>query len=279
MMHSLLAPGRWFTHIRHHWRGVSRTTLMIGSLSESLLLFGLLRLRIRIVEGRAPDAYDRAVWLHHCCKRITSRLGIKLISADSLPQRGLVVSNHLSHLDILLYGALGPIVFVAKSDLKSWPLLGRLATCGGTVFVNRQRSIKAGNAAREMEHLLDRNLPVLLFPEGTTGDGKSVLPFRSSLFEAAVRSAKTITPAAIRYSAPGVDEQALAYYGAKSFLPHLYETLSHRELTVTINFSEQSARFKDRKQAASAAYESVCQLRQSCLVNSSEWLPFDACTT
>jgi 1-acyl-sn-glycerol-3-phosphate acyltransferase len=237
-------------------RGAAKTAILVASLFECVLRFGWLRIR------RQPTAQERAVWLHRCCLRITKRLGIRVDAHGRLPARGLVVSNHLSHLDILLYGSLGPVVFVSKKDVLSWPLLGQLAAFGGTVFVDRERGTQAAEAARQMEELLRGDLPVVLFPEGTSSDGTMVLPFRSPLFESAVRAGCPVTAAAIGYAADGVEESTLAYYGDKVFFPHLYETLGYGGLAVRIWIAGSSAMFIDRKEAARTAHRVVTALRK-----------------
>ncbi len=82
--------------------------------------------------------------------------------------RGLTVSNHLTYLDILVYGAARPFLFVAKSEVRRWPLLGTLASLGGTIFVDRGRSLQVAQASRQIEQGLRDGIPVLLFPEGTS---------------------------------------------------------------------------------------------------------------
>jgi 1-acyl-sn-glycerol-3-phosphate acyltransferase len=232
--------------------------MLVVSLLECLWRFGFLRLGQRDLNAR-----ERAAWLHRCCLRITRRLGIVLTTHGSMLERGLVVSNHLSHLDILLYGSLGPVVFVSKRDVRSWPFMGLLAACGGTVFVDRERSVQAADAAREIETLLRGDVPVVLFPEGTSSDGTTVLPFRSPLFEPAIRQRCPVQAAAIHYAAEGATESMLAYYGDKVFFPHLCETLGHRRLAVTISFAESESGFSDRKQAARATHEAVTNLRRT----------------
>jgi 1-acyl-sn-glycerol-3-phosphate acyltransferase len=242
-------------------RSAFKTTTLVASLVECLVHFALLRLEVRLAFGRGPNIRERATWLHQCCARVTKRLGIVTGADASLPTRGLIVSNHLSHLDILLYGALGPVVFVSKKDVQRWPLLGRLATNGGTVFVDRDRGVQAAEAARQMEELLRGDLPVVLFPEGTSSDGSQVLPFRSPLFESAIRAGCPITAAAIGYAAEGADESALAYFGDKVFFSHLCETLGRRRLTASIQFASTATIFADRKEAARSTHELVSKFR------------------
>ena len=243
-------------------RSTPRTLLLVFSLIECLARFAVRRLHLR----RLLTVRERAVWLHESCFRITQRLGIDLATRGTLPSRGLVVSNHLSHLDILSYGALGPIVFVAKKDVRRWPLLGQLASCGGTVFVDRERSAEAAETARQIEDLLRGDVPVLLFPEGTSSDGTSLLPFKPPLFEAAVRAGCPVTAAAIAYSADGVSEGTLAYYGDKVFFPHLHQTLGHRRLSIGVRFADRAEVFLHRKEAARVTHERVSVLREQPII-------------
>lgn len=245
------------------FRRFIRTAWLVGSLVECLVRFALLRVAVRVSQGRGLNMHDRALWLHRSCLRITRRMGICLQANAALPADGLIVSNHLSHMDILLYGALGPVVFVSKKDVRAWPLLGQLAACGGTVFVDRARSTQSVDAARHIEQLLRGNIPVLLFPEGTSSNGTSVLPFRSPLFESAIRAEAPITAAAIGYAAAEVPESDLSYWGDKVFFPHLYRTLGHRQLTVHIRFAATATVFTNRKEAARAMHEAVSGLREA----------------
>jgi lyso-ornithine lipid O-acyltransferase len=175
---------------------------------------------------------------------------------------GLTVSNHLTYLDILVYGAARPFLFVAKSEVRRWPVLGTLAALGGTVFVDRSRSLNVAEAGRQIEQGLRGGIPVLLFPEGTSSDGRSVLPFRPPLFDPAIRAGVCVTAAAIRYHADDAAEDHVTYWGDMVFLPHLFRTLCVRGLAAEIAF-DTPCRFPDRKSAAREAWRQVQALRSS----------------
>ncbi len=238
--------------------GALRMAVLVSSLLEVLGRFVPLYLLSR---GRVPAA-RRAAWLHESCARIAGRLAL----APSVRQvqagegAGLTVSNHLTYLDILVYGAVRPFLFVAKSEVRRWPLLGTLASLGGTIFVDRGRSLQVADATREMEQALRDGIPVLLFPEGTSSDGRSVLPFRSPLFDPAIRAGAAITAAAVRYHSADATEDQVTYWGDMVFLPHLFRTLCVRGLTAEIGF-ESPCRFPDRKSAAREAWQQVHLLR------------------
>jgi lyso-ornithine lipid O-acyltransferase len=249
-------------------RGALRSFLLIVSLVEARLRF----LAIYIQHAGRVPLWRRGMWLHASCARILRRLSISLTVKGSPQACGLVVSNHLSYLDVLVFGALcgprgggrpasGCYIFVAKSEVRHWPLFGDLARCGGTVFVERGRGAQAVEAAQSIERALSEGVPVLLFPEGTSSDGSSVLPFRSALFEPAIRAGACVTPAAIRYRSNQSPEGEIAYWGKMVFAPHLFRTLCLRQLAAEVRFGEPGV-FRDRKAAASGMWAEVRALRE-----------------
>jgi 1-acyl-sn-glycerol-3-phosphate acyltransferase len=192
---------------------------------------------------------------------VLGRLGILRRVVGALPSQGLIASNHLSYLDILLYGATVPCVFVSKVEVRSWPLLGLLAALGGTVFIDRKSAASTAEAARRIADLLAAGVLVLVFPEGTSSDGAEVLRFHASLFEPAVRVGAAVTAAAIEYSSASATEGDLCYYGDISFAPHLIETLQLAEIAATLRFGSPGKVYGDRKQAARLTREAVVTLR------------------
>jgi 1-acyl-sn-glycerol-3-phosphate acyltransferase len=156
------------------------------------------------------------------------------VTVDGAPSHNrplLIVSNHISWLDIIVLSSRGPLTFVAKSEVAGWPLLGRLAKLQQTVFVDRDRKLKSRTAAEEIAGRMLAGHAVVLFAEGTSSDGSTVLPFRSALVGAATAamSAKGgtatvfVQPLAISYlqASRGI----AAWYGDMDFLPHLLSVL------------------------------------------------------
>jgi 1-acyl-sn-glycerol-3-phosphate acyltransferase len=240
-------------------RGSVRTIVLFCSMLEVLGRF----VPIYIMSGGRVSTARRATWVHASCVRIARRLSLvpSVIAAAGPGGSGLTVSNHLTYLDILVYGAAGPFLFVAKSEIRRWPLLGTLARCGGTIFVDRGRSLQVAQASRQIERALLDGIPVLLFPEGTSSDGSSVLPFRPPLFDPAIRAGAGITAAAIRYHADDAAEDQLTYWGDMIFVPHLFRTLCIRGLDAQVRF-DSPYHFSDRKTAARVAWRQVQALRQ-----------------
>ena len=172
-----------------------------------------------------------------------------------------MVSNHLSYLDIVVYAATMPCVFVAKSDVRRWPIFGFLAHCGGTVFIDRQSRTNTETAARQIRDALEAGVVVLLFPEGTSTDGSVVLRFHPSLLEPAIQCGAAIAPAAIAYDLPGGEERDLCYYGDVRFVPHLFTTLGRSGISAAIEFHPERESYGERKAAALALREKVEAMR------------------
>lgn len=190
------------------------------------------------------------------------RLNLRVLTTGPLPGSGLVASNHLSYLDILFYASQLPCIFVSKSEVRSWPMFGILARCGGTIFIERNRASVLDSVSCRIHEALNARLPILLFPEGTSTDGSTVLPFFPALFEAAVQTGSSITSAAIAYSAEGATEADLCYYGDITFATHLPTAMARHGVTAHIAFAAPT-QYPDRKTAAKTAREQVLTLRST----------------
>jgi lyso-ornithine lipid O-acyltransferase len=243
---------------RRYVQGSLRTALVAYSVLEALVRF----VPPYVLAGGRLSTPRRAAWLHVSCARLARRLSLSpsVTSSGGQEAIGLIVSNHLTYLDILVYSAARPFLFVAKSEVRRWPFLGTMARLGGTIFVDRGRSLQVAEASRQIEHGLREGMPVLLFPEGTSSDGSSVLPFRSPLFDPAIRAGAWVTAAAIRYHADDAAEDQVTYWGNMVFVPHLFRTMCIRGLAAEIRF-DSPRRFPDRKSAAREAWRQVQSLR------------------
>ncbi len=176
-------------------------------------------------------------------------LGVR-VKVEGTPEAGrplLILSNHSSWLDIPVLGSRLPLFFVAKSEVRSWPLVGLLARFQRTVFVDRQRRQATGSVNREIAERLKEGDPVVLFAEGTSSDGNRVLPFRTALV-GAVRDAfedvdqVRVQPVSIAYTRlqglpMGRQHRAMAaWYGDMDLAPHLLEVLRQGAIDVTMTF-------------------------------------------
>lgn len=202
---------------------------------------------------------DRARWLHRTCEFALRVLHVRIEVNGDLPTSGLIVSNHLSYLDILTFSTVFPCVFVSKKEVRSWPVFGLLAHLAGTRFLDRARQVDAHRVKNEVQEALEAGTRVVVFPEGTSSDGSSVLPFKPALFEA-VAGRQTVTAAHLRYSVTRGDVvNDVCYWGDMTFFPHLLRLLSKPTIGVHLSLG-QPCEFADRKNAAAEMYRQVCEL-------------------
>src|SRR6202789_2937223 len=149
---------------------------------------------------RPATREERADWLHRFCARAMRGLGIKIGVMGVFPERGGVISNHLSYLDIVVFAALHPCVFVSKAEIKGWPVVGWMTTMSGTVYVERGHGGSAMKARKGMQDAVDAGLPGVFFPEGTTSNGSGLLKFHSGLLSQVIDAGSPVTAAHLRYS-------------------------------------------------------------------------------
>lgn len=216
---------------------------------------------LRLRYGSRLELWQRARWLHGACTIILRRIGVDVECRGSRPLQGLVVSNHLSYLDIAVFAAVMPCVFVSKSEVRQWPAFGFLARCGGTIFIDRQSRASTDEAAAEMAKALGAGVAVLLFPEGTSTDGSEVLRFHPPLLEPAIRLHAEVTPAAIGYRTEDGEERDLCYYGDIHFAPHLLGSLGRRGTVARVEFHPDRAVYAERKAAALELRKKVVAMR------------------
>jgi 1-acyl-sn-glycerol-3-phosphate acyltransferase len=140
------------------------------------------------------------------------RIEIQLQIADGvdLDRAGLVVANHVSWLDIFILNAISPSRFVAKADIRRWPVIGWLCAQGGTIFIARGRQREVRRVYQGLLDGLRAGQRIAFFPEGTTAAQGALLPFHASLFEAAIEAHHAVQPCALRY----VDRHGSLHKGA-----------------------------------------------------------------
>lgn len=206
----------------------------------------------------------RAKWVQRCSRRFLKSLGITYAVEGKPVSRGLVVSNHLSYLDILVISAEMPCFFVAKIEIGGWPFFGRAARCGGTIFVDRGSLESAQSVAVQMAERLKLpiSVPVLLFPEGTSTDGNDVLRFHSRLIDPATSLGVPITPAAVRYRIhDGTPERELCWYGDETFVNHIWKVLGVSGFEAELRFGEPRV-YTDRRVAADTTHDLIVAMRE-----------------
>lgn len=154
------------------------------------------------------------------------------IEGRAVEDSALIISNHVSWLDIIVLGQHLPGYFVAKNDILAWPVIGYLSKRVGTVFVRRGDKQAIHRTTEQMSWLLKQNSKVFVFPEGTTSEGSTVLPFHSSLLQPGLLTKSAIQPVALRYS--GEANAQAPFVGDDAFIPHLLKMLKLRNIEVSI---------------------------------------------
>ncbi len=238
-------------------RSLSRLIITLWTAFEYCVRYFLLSVSSGFRHTRA----QRAEWLHGCCEAALRRLSIHIAVSGTVPRHGLITANHLSYLDIMVLSAICECSFVAKTEVRHWPVFGWMATMAGTVYVDRERPMATADVNDQLAAALRDGQLVVMFPESTSTDGSHVLPFRSSLFAAAVSERQPITPACLSYEAGGGDVgKDVCYWGDMTFFPHLLRALGLSHIHATARFGEPATGFTDRKQAAKDMYERVVEL-------------------
>jgi 1-acyl-sn-glycerol-3-phosphate acyltransferase len=225
------------------------------ALVSAILRYWLLRLRGSIT------LEQRAQWVQKTCRDILHGAGIRYRIEGQPPTQGLVVANHLSYLDILIISAAMPCFFVAKMEIGNWFFFGKAARVGGTLFLNRTSMASANDVARQIGERLKQRIPVLLFPEGTSTDGSTVLRFHSLLIHPAILARAPITTAALSYVIDrGIPERELCWYDDALFVTHLMKALGTPGFTCVVRFG-QSTIYDDRRIAVSRTHAEVTAMR------------------
>jgi 1-acyl-sn-glycerol-3-phosphate acyltransferase len=211
-----------------------------------------------------PDAIARARWLQRGCRRVLRVFNVRLRVRGAIPTTGLLVGNHLGYLDILVLGALAPALFVAKLDVRRWPVLGWFARLAGTVFARRDRRQDVARVNAAVRLALASGVLVVLFPEGTSSDGATVLPFKSALLESAASTECPLSAACLHYMLADGDAGAeVCYWRDMTLLPHLLNLLGKRGVDAAVSFAPVSKRPADRKTLARQLRAEVLRLKTS----------------
>jgi lyso-ornithine lipid O-acyltransferase len=171
--------------------------------------------------ARDQSVAARAERLHHACTEIACHHGLQLSMRGRvcLPTGpAILVANHVSYLDVIAIAAVQGCVPIAKSELAGWPVIGNATRGLGGIFVERASPWGRVRALRRALAVLQAGVPVLNFPEGTTTDGRQLLPFHRGIFGLARIANVPVVPIAIRCS------RALAWHGNAPFLPHYLRT-------------------------------------------------------
>lgn len=202
--------------------------------------FGILWLKFPRASREQKLSHIQA-WSTHVLEVMGVRLNIAPSSIRILPNKTLLlVANHVSWLDVLAIQALHPCVFVAKSEVRRWPLLGIMAQACGVVFVDRSSSSSARKMVDDVASVLHHGYCVAAFPEGTSSEGRDVSLFHANLFEAAIYRDVEVLPLALRYTDSNTDQLCLkaAFVGDIGFIESLHQVMQTPHLTVGVQIGK-----------------------------------------
>ncbi|MDO9106395.1 MAG: lysophospholipid acyltransferase family protein [Methylovulum sp.] len=207
------------------------TLLFTNGLVIAIGVFPAINVLFSTSKARSHRDLIKKQWLRWFSKIVN----LQIIKEGELPEQpAIVVSNHISWLDIIVIGQYLPAYFVAKSDILSWPVIGYLSRQAGTIFIRRGDKKHILATAEKMVWLLKQNSNIIAFPEGTTTKGDEVLGFHASLFQPALLTKSTIQPVAIQYQ--GEAKVLAPFVGDDEFVPHLIKMLTMEKIEVHISF-------------------------------------------
>lgn len=200
--------------------------------------------------------------------QLLQHAGITLRIVGQPPVAGpvMLVANHLSWLDIPVMHAGRHCRFVSKSDVQGWPLIGTLATAAGTLYIERTSRRDALRMVKTMEESLARGEVLAVFPEGTTGDGRAMLPFHANLIQAAVAAQAPVQPVGLRFAdkATGATSFAPSYIGDETLVGSIWRTLSAPPIEAVVHYGAiQQAEGRDRRAWTQHLHDTVDSLRRT----------------
>jgi 1-acyl-sn-glycerol-3-phosphate acyltransferase len=207
------------------------------------------------------------------CGGLLRAFNIRVITYGNVPapntQGVMFVANHISWSDIHALNSLIPLRFIAKSDIKDWPIFGYLVQKANTLFIDRSKRQEAGRIVKATAESLNAGDNLCFFPEGTTTDGtgtgangskdKLVLPFKGSVLQAAINANTHVWPVAIRYiNADGSINTDMAYAGDTSLIESMHQVLKQKKPVVELHFLQPiAAHGQNRRDLTLAAYNAI----------------------
>ena len=209
--------------------------------------------------GLHEDYRAKAEWLQRWSRRVLDALDVEWSCEGAPPERGMLASTHVSYLDILVIAAQLKAVFVAKSQVRRWPLVGWVTSLAGTLYVSRENRGDVKRVAEAFGPVIEQGVVAVVFPEGTSTDSHEVRPFYSSLFEPAVAGAFPITAAWVGYKVPEPYriESHVCFWGDMGFAPHLIRLMCTPSVKAKLVFGQTIELPKERKEVAKALWEDV----------------------
>lgn len=273
-MHRILPRGK-LAHVGTELAIRPEASLLRKLVRGTKVAWAFGRSLVELLVQRPKTRPARAAWLTRLCRRVLFAVELTWTVSGPIPERGAVITNHLTYLDIFLHAAMRPCVFVSAIEIRRLPLLGWMSMMAGTVYVTRGRGSTAAEAASGMAQGFQDHLPVVFFPEGQTGVGdEPVLPLRGGLLGAALIDGEIITPGFLQYELSTADQAAGrttredVHWGTQTLSAHLWNFLGLQPLHAEVRFAAEPIAFSpqalaNRKIAAKEARMALLKLSGS----------------
>ena len=197
------------------------------------------------------------------CRDLLSLLGVDLTlhgeQKTAVTGPFLLVSNHISWMDICLIRALFPVRFIAKEEIALWPVVGPSARNAGTLFIGRHRLSSFREILSGVRDSMEEHISVAVFPEGTTTTGDTLLPFRTGIFDVCAKTGRPVLPVSIRYeNSRRTSLATVSYTGGESFARSFWRTLGESRITARVHIgSPVFPEGANRKELARESWERV----------------------
>jgi 1-acyl-sn-glycerol-3-phosphate acyltransferase len=235
--------------------------ILVSAFWYLLWVVGKLSTGLLPKSGRSVRRRWRKIALGGWGRSLAAIMGMRIKTTGQPPQPPfLLVSNHLSYVDIIAYASCLECVFVSRGDVANWPGVGLLSRSIGTIFINREKMQDIPRVIGEMNAALDAGQGVILFPEGTSGAGDRILPFHPSLLDPAAKANYPVSYASIQYQTPPDEPpayMAVSWWGDMTFAPHFLDLLKLSGFDSFITFGTHAIRSDDRKTLAKSLWGAV----------------------
>jgi 1-acyl-sn-glycerol-3-phosphate acyltransferase len=238
------------------WRSHARVVRVLWVIALGLSIAGTFALMERLRIGNSMARRQR--WTAWFMARLSAALPFRVKVSGKLPSEPMLwVSNHVSWTDIPLLGMLAPLSFLSKAEVRTWPVAGWLALKAGTLFIRRGSGDSKLIQKQMGQHLLGRH-SLVIFPEGTTTDGRSLRTFHGRLLSSAIETGVPVQPVAIQYVRDGQPDQIAPFIGDDDLLSHLRRLFANEVSEVHIQLlSPIASQGKERAALAFEAQQAV----------------------
>ncbi|MFK3970103.1 lysophospholipid acyltransferase family protein [Pseudomonas sp. NPDC087358] len=237
-------------------RSHARVIRVLWVIALGLTIAGAFTLMERLRIGHSMARRQR--WSRWFMARLTAALPFRVTLSGKLPEQPMLwVCNHVSWTDIALLGMVAPLSFLSKAEVRTWPVAGWLALKAGTLFIRRGSGDSKLIQKQMGQHLLSKH-SLLIFPEGTTTDGRSLRTFHGRLLSSAIDTGVPLQPVAIQYLRDGEPDRIAPFIGDDDLLSHLRRLFAHAVSDVHIRLLEPiNSQGKERAALAFEAQQAV----------------------